>query len=502
MEGNTVLGEQAIDDAVYPFEGPDKTVSDIEAARAALEKAYQSRGFQTVYVVIPQQTVKGGVVRLKAVETKIGAVAIKGQNWSAPGEVKDQLPSLTSGAVPNLNNLNNELTALNSQSTDRQVTPQMHQGKAPDTIDVDLEVKDHLAVHGGLEINNKFSRDTTHLRLQANAEYDDLWGMGHSLSGLYSVAPQNPADGEVYALTYSAPVPDSDVKLSLTGLRSNSNVATLGSTDVLGRGWSATLSATKSLGSLGDYFHYVQASLAYKRFTDTISLTSASTTGSGNTTTTDKAPITYYPFSLSYVSSWRDAVNQASLNVGMTFSLRGLGSDQPTFDYARYKADGDFVYFRGALSWQRTLPFDFEAYGELDGQLANRPLVSNEQFSIGGDGSVRGYLQSEGLGDDGYRTSVELRSPNLGPFIASWVNDLRVVGFFDTAEAWLLDPLPNQQSTFRMSSFGPGMTGEVFDHFYGSFYWGTPITSQTLFGRSGVTQSWHGRPQFRVWTQF
>jgi hemolysin activation/secretion protein len=363
--------------------------------------------------------VKGGVVRLKAVETKIGAVAITGADHTTPERIQSQLPSLAPGAVPNLKTLNSELVALNSQSGDRQVTPSMKQGAAADTIDVALDVQDKLAVHGGLELNNKYSRDTSPLRLQANLSYDDLWGIGHSLSGLYSVAPQNPADGEVYALTYSAPIPGSDIKLSLTGLNSNSNVSTLGSTDVLGKGHSVTLNATAPLGSIGDYFHYLTASVAWKDFNNTVSLGGQS----------NAAPITYYPFSLGYVGSLRGASDQFSFNAGLTGSLRGLGSNRTDFDTARYRADGDFLYTRLGASWLHNLPYGIDLYAAVDGQIANAPLVSNEQFSLGGDGSVRGYLQSEGLGDNGIHASVELRSPSLaqwmGSKIAGHVDDLR-----------------------------------------------------------------------------
>lgn len=492
--GNTVLDEAVIDEAIEPYLGPDKTVEDIEAARGSLEKAYQSRGFQTVYVIIPKQTVRDGVVKLQAVETKIGQVAIKGQDWSSKKQVEDALPSLRPGAIPNLNDLNKELVALNSQSRDLQVTPAMKQGAAPGTIDVDLGVEDQLAVHGGVEINNRYSRDTHQYRLQANASYDDLWHLGHSISGLYSVAPEDRADGEVYALTYSAPIPGTSVKLSLTGLKSNSNVTTLGSTDVLGKGQSLSLSATMPLGTLGSYFHYVQLGFAYKHFTDTVSLG-----GQRNA-----APITYYPISVTYVGSWQDALDQVSGNASLNFSFRGLGSNEAAFDYSRYRADGDFVYVRGGLNWLRTLPWDFQAYGELDGQVANRPLVSNEQFSVGGDGSVRGYLQSEGLGDNGIRGTVELRSPSLAPYLhmGSAISDLRLVGFFDAARAYLLDPLPGQQSLFSLRSTGIGVTTSAFDHLNGSLYVAWPLRASAGNGLSGST--WYGdeRIQFRVWTQF
>jgi hemolysin activation/secretion protein len=505
VEGNTVLDTRAIERAVYPYLGPDRAMSDIEGARAALEKAYAAAGFQTVYVAIPKQTVRDGIVRLKAVEAKIGEVTLKGGRWTSDGEVSEALPSLQPGSVPNLKDVNQELTALNSRSTDLQVTPQMKAGKAPGTIDVDLGVQDKLALHGGVEINNRYSRDTHQYRVQANASYDNLWGMNHSLSGLYNVAPENMADGEVYALTYTAPVPGSDVKLSLTVLRSNSNVTTLGSTDILGKGWSATLGAVMPLGTAslfgdGDYFHYLQASVSYKRFTNVISQTSASTTGSGNTTTSDLAPITYYPFSLGYNGSWHDAKDQVALGLSANFAFRHLGSNQPGFDYSRTSSDGNYFYLKGNVSWLRNLPYGFDLYLAGTGQFSNGALISNEQFSLGGDGSVRGYLQSEGLGDQGIQGTLEIRSPNFDTYFNSgFINDLRLVTFFDGGRAWLESPLKNQQDVYNLGSTGAGATTEMFDHLYGSVYWAYALHGA---GASGVTKYGTSRIQFRVWTEF
>ena len=514
VEGNSVLDNRAIESAVYPFLGPGRTMADIEAARAALEKAYANAGYQTVYVIIPKQTVRDGTVRLKAVEAKIGELHVKSGNWNGDDTVTAAVPALQPGTVPNLKEVNSQLTALNSKSTDLQVTPQMRQGKAPGTIDVDLEVKDKLALHGGLEINNRYSRDTHQYRLQANVSYDNLFGLNHSVSGLYNVAPEDPADGEVYALTYTAPVPGSDVKLSATVLHSNSNVASLGGTGIVGKGWSATLTAVAPLGSLslfdsGDFFHYLQFSAAYKRFTNVVTLTAPSTTGSGTTTTSDTAPITYYPVSVAYNGSWHDVVDQVGFELSANFAFRHLGSGQDAYGYTRsglgqdgvtvVGADGNWFYLKGNASWLRNLPYGVDLYLSGSGQFANGLLISNEQFSLGGDGSVRGYLQSEGLGDKGVQGTFEVRGPNLGGYVGDWLNEFRAVAFYDAGRAWLIDPLKDQQASYSFRSIGAGLSTELFDHLHGTVYWAFP---RHWAGPSGVTTYGSERIQFRVWTEF
>ncbi|MFX7705295.1 POTRA domain-containing protein, partial [Acinetobacter baumannii] len=78
-----------IEEAIYPFLGPGKTSEDVEKARAALEKAYHDKGFQTVSVAVPQQNVTGGVVTLKVSELKVGRLRVKNSRYFDLDRIKD-----------------------------------------------------------------------------------------------------------------------------------------------------------------------------------------------------------------------------------------------------------------------------------------------------------------------------------------------------------------------------------------------------------------------------
>lgn len=76
VRGNTVLDARTIEEAVYPFLGPQKYLADIEGARDALQKAYQANGYQSVFVELPEQKVEDGIVYLQVSETKVGRVRV------------------------------------------------------------------------------------------------------------------------------------------------------------------------------------------------------------------------------------------------------------------------------------------------------------------------------------------------------------------------------------------------------------------------------------------
>lgn len=72
IRGADKLPQVDIEEAVYPFLGPNKSAEDVEKARAALEKAYHNKGFQTVSVSVPEQNALTKVVTLQVTELKIG----------------------------------------------------------------------------------------------------------------------------------------------------------------------------------------------------------------------------------------------------------------------------------------------------------------------------------------------------------------------------------------------------------------------------------------------
>ena len=103
VQGAHLLTKLEVEEAVYPYLGPQRTAEDVDQARAALEKAYQAKGFQTVSVQIPPQQVKGGVVILQVIEGKVGRLRVRGARYFSPDQIKKAAPSLAEGTVPDFN---------------------------------------------------------------------------------------------------------------------------------------------------------------------------------------------------------------------------------------------------------------------------------------------------------------------------------------------------------------------------------------------------------------
>jgi hemolysin activation/secretion protein len=503
VDGNTLLDTPTIEAAVYPFLGPDRTRDDVAAARDALQKAYQSRGYQSVVVEVPQQNARSGIVRFHIVEAPVGKLRVVDSQYHLPSRIKEQVPSLREGRVPNFTEAQKEVAELN-RLPDSRVTPLVKPGRVPGTVDIDLKVNDALPVQASLEVNNDHSQNTSFLRTIPSVTYSNLWQLGHSFTATATLAPENINDSEVFSANYMAPIWDTPWTVMAYGYYSNSNVATLGGTNALGKGYGIGVRGILGLPQisdfgLGEFAETFTFGADFKQSYQDIYF-------GGKLSPCDAADqyfivphciIYYAPLFASYKLDQATASAATSITASVTAGIRGAGSGKVAFQYLRANAQSNFVHANLEFTDLRELYGDVWLSSRVSAQISDQPLVPAEQFSLGGLTSLRGYLQSEAIGDDGIVGSLELRSPSLAALTNKyidnpWIDDWRFYVFTDDGVARVIDTLPGQQSTFGLASFGGGTRLQLFSHFTGDVLMGMPL-------RNGpATKAWHPYTEFTV----
>jgi hemolysin activation/secretion protein len=113
VEGNTLLESAKIEKLLAPFTGSDRDFGTVQEAIDALENAYQSRGYSTVTVTLPEQEMEGGVVRVKVMENRIGKFTIEGNKYFDQANIRRSLPALRQGETPNLHDVSRSLKQAN-----------------------------------------------------------------------------------------------------------------------------------------------------------------------------------------------------------------------------------------------------------------------------------------------------------------------------------------------------------------------------------------------------
>lgn len=490
VEGNTVLDNKIIEKTVYGFLGPGKGIDDVEQARTALEKAYHDAGYAAALVDIPEQDVENGVVILKVSEGKVDRLKVTGSRYFSLGKIREKVPALAEGQPLHMPTVQDQLSRVAGESADRTVTPVMRAGRTPGTVEVDLAVEDQLPLHGSLELNARNSINTTRLRLTASLRYDNLWQRFHSASLQFQISPEDTHNVQVWSGTYVMPLEFIDSRLVFygIGLDSQSAVTSAGALNVVGNGQIFGLRLIKPLPGTQDYSQSVSLGWDYKDFGQAVQLT-----GSDDQNT----PIAYSPFQASYtgtLSYGGGSYTQFNLEGDVNFA--GMGSNYREFENKRYGATPNYLYFTGDLRHRQMLPEDLALQLRLSGQVADSPLISNEQMGAGGMLSVRGYHEVERLGDNGVNGSVELYSPNFGAYGLEHVDELRLLAFTDLARLWVKEALPGTPSRYDLLSVGTGFRMQALRHLNGEFYWAYPFVATEYVKRG------ESRVDFRVAYEF
>ena len=489
VEGNTKLTKMQVEAAVYPQMGEKKTIADVEKARESLEKAYHEAGYLTVLVDIPEQDVDKKIVKLNVTEGKVGTLRVRDSKYYTLGRIKELSPSVAEGEVPHFPTVQKDIARLN-RTSDKRVTPVMRAGKAFGTVDVDLKVEDNLPLHASLELNDRYTQDTSRLRLSGMIRYDNLWQREHSLSLNFQTSPQNTSEVQVFSANYLMRFDESDLMLAMYGVKSNSSVAAIGGINILGKSTILGARLIKPLPGLDNFYHSISLGLDYKDIKQTVEF--------GQTYNT---PVTYMPLTAVYSGTWQDPSGITQLGTGVTFGFRGLVADDAEFKAKRWNtvtntyAKPDFFVVKADLSRTQALPYGLQGYAKVDGQFSGDLLVPNEQYLAGGTDTVRGYLESQAAGDKAVHSTLELRSPQLFKNIA-WMQDFKVVGFYDIAQLTVIDPSAGQTGKIVLSGAGIGMRTKAWNRINFNLDVATPLKGY------GVTKQGDIASHMRIWYEF
>ena len=484
IEGNSVLTAADIERAVTPFLGENRQMADVEAARVALEKVYQGAGFLTVFVDVPEQRVDSGVVVLNVTEGRVERLKVTGSRYFSQGYIRDKVPELANGKVPNFNEVQRQLAAVN-RTEERRVQPIMRAGIAPGTVETELKVDDRLPLAGSVELSNRAAAATKPVRLSVSAHYDNLFQLDHSVAVSLSTAPQDIAQSRVFSLNYT--IPGDQATWVGYVVNSKSSVAALGDVNVLGKGTTLGLRHVRPLNSVADEVHSISLGIDYKDLTE-------DTRSGDNTIST---PLRYLPLQFAYNASIdHGARRQTQMSLQATAAFRRIlqrevdcpGGTADQFACKRQGGDGGFATLRADVRHIVGVTGFGSLHLRLGGQMGTGPVPSGEQYTIGGAETVRGYYEAEGAGDRGVLGSIEWRSVDLSGRIGRWFGEAdsdkpaqsvlsqsHALAFVDVARTYVFEPATGQAPHTSLAGIGLGLRTKVRKSVTGEFDLAWPL---------------------------
>lgn len=457
ITGNTLLPAAVLDAAVSPHVGKERDFGDVQRALEAVEAAYHQRGYKVVTVRLPEQELNRGVVQLNVVQSKVARVKVTGNRFVDSANVRRALPTLVEGTTPNVDAVSASLRMANENPA-RRITLQLRGAEGSDDVNADLVVSDSRPWKLMLNLDNTGNPTTGKTQAGLVFQHANLWGRDHVGSLQYGTTVEEPSKVSVFGLGYHIPLyarGDSvDLYASYSDIDSGIVSAGILNLGVSGKGAVYGARYNIALPRRGALDARIVFGADLKAFKNSVLF-------GGQDFGND---ITVRPLSIGYLATRPTAHGDASAAVTLVRNIPGAsGGRAEDFAATRAGARPGYTILRFSGAVNRRLGKDALARFLLNGQLSQDALVPGEQFSAGGNASVRGFDERAVAADSGMFVNAELYSPNLCGANGRW--QCRALAFYDGAVATRNQALPGETASTTVGSAGIGTRVSLGERF-------------------------------------
>ncbi len=452
IEGATLVPAEALALAVGPMTGPRRRFADIEAALVAVREVYERAGITAVRLLIPEQVLDEGVVRLRVEELKVGRVEVIGNRHRGAGNARRAVPGLREGATPVDTRLSEELRLAN-ENPGRQMQVTLR-AQDDDALTGVLRVADIAPVIGQVSLDNTGSPSTGQWRLGAAVQHHNLFDRDLVGTVQVQVSPGRRDDVLIGAASLRVPLYSAGVLLDASLLHSSVDSGTLktaaGDYFLASSGDALSVRLTRLLPRLGAWEPRVFFGYENKRVESRVS------TIVGGPSLVPS--VVLRPFNAGVGAGWRSGSRSLFATITQSRNYPGSGrSAESVFDEPGLRGGANPYYRITRLNLNASVALGRStlllAYA---GQWTPDLLVPAEQFSIGGDGSVRGFKARLVAGDRGNRISVELQRP-LRTVASALGAEIGWQLFGDVAQVERNQALPSERPRTMLSGVGGGL---------------------------------------------
>ncbi|MAF06046.1 ShlB/FhaC/HecB family hemolysin secretion/activation protein [Herbaspirillum huttiense] len=469
VEGNTLLTQARVDEAVTPFRGPGRVYGDIQQALEALENAYRSAGYTAVQVSVPEQELTGGVVRLQVVETVVGKVVVSDNRHFSEQNIRASIPQLVEGSAPNLRRISESVQLANDNPA-KQVNVTLTASESTNQIDAAITVKDDNPLRVMLNVDNSGNRDTGQWRTGVAVQHSNLFNRDHVATVAYTTSPDSPSGAKVdlYSLGYRLPMyglGDSlDFIYGKSNVTSGQTLAVNSTLNITGRGEIYALRWNHYFARSGEWSSKLVFGADYKKVDSSCNINGGLLSGASLNTC---LPYSTLPLSVSYSAQQQGVGQVLDYNLGIarnmaTGEARRNDALQVTDRYSLFTGSrqsmDNFIIVRGGASWFKVFQNDWQVRLASSLQVSPHALPPVEQFGLAGANTVRGFTERAVAADSGAVVNAELYTPDL--LVKSEARgNLRLLGFFDAARGANnnVTAASTVPSTLTLASFGAGL---------------------------------------------
>ncbi len=462
--GNTLVQDKDITRLTRAYEGRELTLEDLKKLALEIQQLYKDKSYFLARVYVPAQEVQNGIVRLQVLEGKLGEIKVEGNRFYTTKFIRKYFTPVAGDGALSYEALQRSLLLLNEFS-DLKVKSVLAAGKDAGSTDIILKVEDRNPFHVGLDYNNFGNPYVGENRAGLNLNWGNLGTQGDMLAFRGVFAFPSKTQTPFYQAAYTLPVSSKGTKLTAAYASADMKVGQeLEILDIRGEASIYSLLASFPLQRTIAVSSDLNVSFISKTSKNFIFRQS---------TSQDEIRMLSVGYNRNWFSGMGRNIMMFNIYQGLGTMFGGLQNNDPRA--SRRNAGDSFTKFN--LDIARIQQVGSKCFLILrgSGQVCGTPLVVGELFSLGGVDSVRGYAQSEYLGDNGYAISAEFRVP----ITSHKSNPLQGAVFLDQGNISINNPGPGEKSNQSLFGGGIGLRYSIGDDTAFRVDWGFPFSPST-----------------------
>lgn len=431
----------SIADRIAALEGQEITLEELFSLRTFITNAYVNAGYITSGAFLPEQTFTNDiVVQIQIVEGDLEEIEINGLTQLQEQYVRDRIQLRVKQPVRQ-QNIEEALQLLQLDPLIETVDAQLLAGAGPGLSILALDITEAPSLTLGVSVNNYRSPSSGSEQINPFVSYANLIGIGDRLDFSYGLT-----EGlNSYDFGYTIPVTPQDGTLSFRAFTGNSRIVedSFELLDIRSDSRTFSLSARQPLIKTPTQEFALGLSFDLRRSQTFIFGDEPFSFSEGADDGESKVSV------IRFSQDWVDRTPDRVLAARSQFSL-GIGAFDATISES--SPDGRFLSWLGQFQWVQRLPNNKLIITRTAAQLTPDSLLSLEQFSLGGIGSVRGYQNNELVTDNGITASVELRVP-----LSAQPGELELTPFIEGGLGW-----DNENGALEeLASVGVGLRWQI-----------------------------------------
>ncbi len=451
--------------------GTTVSLADMYGIANTLTTKYRNDGYILTQVVVPPQTIENGVVKLRVVEGFVDQINIQGnQTESEMKQIRKYAENLKENNILDAKKMEKYLLLINDLPGVKARSILSPSKTKPGASDMTIIIESHT-YDAEVGINNHGSRYLGPYQASYSGVLNSILGMNEKITTDITVSGDKHRPNELMfgGVGYTQPINRYGTKVSFFGGSSASQPgADLDQFDVQGRAY---------IFSAGLTHPFIRSRTT--NWNGRLSFDAANVTSKN-----DLEP-----------NARKDRIRSLRLGTNYQFidTLIGFGINSIDLEYSQgidvfgasdagssklTRARGEPNYKKANFDIQRlqrvTSSINILFAGQ--GQWAATPLLSAEEFGVGGMKIGRGYDNSEIVGDDGIAGKIEVQWRQPQAF--KYINDYTLFAHLDSGRVWDQDATTSAGKRDSLTSIGLGINADITDKITTGFGVSLPLTRE------------------------